>query len=80
MFLPQLNSLDQNLLPQVINLTQIKICSSWNKSTAFYVLVYGKHYFASRNQKRGYFLLESKTEDTEQQGSVAASEVSSWTS
>ena len=50
----------------------------------FYVLVYGNHYFASRNQnfqyKGGIFFLESKTEDTEQQDSVAASEVSSWSS
>ena len=30
--------------------------------------------------KRGIFFLESKTEDTEQQDSVAASEVSSWSS
>ena len=49
-----------------------------------YVLVYGRHYFASRNQnfkyKGGIFFLKSKTEDTEQQDSVAASEVSSWTS
>ena len=27
-----------------------------------------------------FFILESKTEDTEQQDSIAASEVSSWTS
>ena len=43
--------------------------------------VYGKHYFASRNQnfqhKGGIFFSESKTEDTVQQDSVAASEVSS---
>ena len=43
------------------------------------LLVYRKHYFASRNQnfqyKRGILFLESKTEDTD---SVAASEVSSW--
>ena len=32
---------------------------------------------ASRNQNFQYFFSESKTEDTEQQGSVAASEVSS---
>ena len=42
----------------------------------FYVLVYEKHYFASRNQniqyKGGIFFLESKIEDTEQQDSVAA--------
>ena len=42
------------------------------------MLVYGKRYFASRNQnfqyKGGIFFLESKTE---QQDSVAASEVSS---
>ena len=47
----------------------------------FMYLVYGKHYFASRNQyKGGIFFLESKTEDTEQQDSFAASEVSSWSS
>ena len=29
---------------------------------------------------KGYFLLESKTDDIEEQDSVAASEVSSWSS
>ena len=47
---------------------------------AFYVLVYEKHYFTSRNQnfqyKGGIFFLESKTKDTEHQDFVAASEVS----
>ena len=39
---------DQNLLPQVIYSTRIKIYSWWNTviRSAFYVLVYGKHYFA----------------------------------
>ena len=73
---------DQNLLPQLHE-------SRWNTvirsvKTAFYVLVYGKHYFASRNQNFQYkvffFFLESKTEDTELQNSVAASEVSLWIS
>ena len=74
--------MDQNLLPQVKNLTRIKIYSWWNTDIrSEKLLVY---YFVSRNQnyqyKEGIFFLESKTEDTELQGSVAASEVSSWNS
>ena len=48
------------------------------------VLVYRKHYFASRNQnfqyKGGIFFLESIKEVTEQQDSVVASEASAWNS
>ena len=75
--------MDQNLLPQVTNPSLAKIYSSWNTliRSAFYVLVYGKYYFFSRNQNLQYKgVLESKTEDTEQQDSVAACEVSSWSS
>ena len=74
---------DQNLLPQVKNPTRIKIYSWWNTvlRSAFNVPVYGKHYFASRTQNfQDIFFIESKTEDTEEQDSVAASEVSSWNS
>ena len=64
------------------NPTRIEIYSWWNTliRSAFYVFVYGKHYFASRNQnfqyKGGKYFM---TEDTEQQDSIDASEVSSWT-
>ena len=63
--------------------------SWWNtvirsEKNAIDVLVYRKHYFASRNQNFQYkgdiFFLESKTENTEQQDSVSASGVSSWSS
>ena len=58
--------------------------SWWNIviRSAFYVLVYGKHFFAFWNQNlKGVFsFLESTTEDNEQVDSVAASEVSSWSS
>ena len=53
---------NQNLLPQVKNPSQVKIYSSWNPliRLAFYGL-YGKHYFASRtktfNVKEAIFLL-----------------------
>ena len=65
------------------DLLLVEYCNLVRK-TASYVLVYRKHYFASRNQnfqyKRGIFFLQSKIEDTELQDSVAASEVSSWIS
>ena len=71
--------MEQKLLPQVKNPSRVKIYSWWNtviRSEAIYVLVYRKHYFASRNQNFQYkgdiFFLESKTENTEQQDFVAA--------
>ena len=79
--------MDQNLLPQVKNPTRIKIYSWWNTVirsgnlhfmylfTESTILPPGTKTF---NIKGGIFYLESKTEDTEQQDSVAASEVSSW--
>ena len=78
--------MDQILLPQVKNPSRVKIYSWWNtvirsEKDAIYVLVYRKHYFASRNQSFQYkgdiFFLESKTENTEQQDFVAGSGVAS---
>ena len=74
--------MDPNLLPQV---HESKIYS-WLNS----VIRSGKMHFMYLSTKStilppgtnkgGIFFLESKTEDTEQQDSVAASEVSSWNS
>ena len=57
--------MDQNLLPQVKTITS-QDYSWWNTVIGSEkVLVYGKHYFASRNQnyqyKGGIIFLESKT-------------------
>ena len=70
--------MDQNLLPQVTNRTRIKIYNWWNTGKEIYVLVYGKH---QNFQYEGgiYFFNNLMTEDIEQQDSVAASEVPSWT-
>ena len=47
--------MDHNLLPQVKDPSRVKIYSWWStvirsEKNAFYVLVYGKHYFSARNQ------------------------------
>ena len=81
--------MDQNLLLQVNKPSRVKIYSWWNTvirseklhfmylSTKSTILPPGTKTF---NIKGGIFFLESKTEDTEQQDSIAASEVSSWNS
>ena len=72
-----------NPLAQVQIPSQDKKYSCWSTviRSAFYVLVYGKHYFASRNQnfqyKGGVFFCGNlMTTTTEEQDSFGASEVS----